>query len=106
MADVNIWGDLLQRRLTRRRAVAGASTLAVSAAFLAACGGSGNSGTSKEEHAAKFTTQPVDTSKQAINGGQMQSFMASEGLNFDAPTGTAEVQAHALLAYSRLVKGK
>ena len=26
----------------------------------------------------------------------MQSFMASEGLNFDAPTGMAEVQAHAI----------
>src|SRR5262245_38528889 len=97
MPDADFWGDILQRRLTRRRAVAGASTLAASVAFLAACGGSGNDSTSKEEHAAKFTTQPVDSTKQATKGGQMQSFMASEGLNFDAPTGTAEVQAHAIL---------
>src|SRR5438045_1131175 len=106
MPDVDFWSNVLQRRLTRRRAVAGASTLGAAAAFLAACGGSSNSATSKEEHAAKFTAQPVDSSKQAVKGGQMQSFMPSEGLNFDAPTGTAEVQAHAILAYSRLVKAK
>ena len=56
--------------------------------------------------AAAVTTQAVDTSKQAVKGGQMQSFMPSEGLNFDAPTGTAEVQTHGLMAYSRLVKAK
>ena len=105
MPDMDFWGNVLQQRLSRRRAVMGASTAGVGAALLAACGG-GSNNESKSETAAKFTTAPVDSSKQAAKGGQMQSFMASEGLNFDAPTGTAEVQAHAILAYSRLVKAK
>ncbi len=106
MASPDYWTQTLQTRLTRRRAIAGTSGMALGAAFLAACGGSSNSGGSGEKKASGLTVQAVDTTKQAVKGGSMQSFMASEGLNFDVPTGTTQVQTHGILAYSRLVKGK
>src|SRR5689334_20708781 len=106
MPQTDYWPTTLRYRLSRRRALIGASSLGADAALLAACGGGSDSGGGGGQKAAGLTTQPVDTSKQAVKGGQMQSFMPSEGLNFDAATGTAEIQAHGLLAYSRLVKGK
>ncbi|HLF77446.1 MAG TPA: ABC transporter substrate-binding protein [Dehalococcoidia bacterium] len=104
MANTDYWNRTLQQKLSRRRAIGGASALGASAAFLAACGGGNDEGGSGK--ASGIATLPTDTTKQAVKGGTMQSFMATEGLNFDAPTGTAQVNAHSLHAYSRLVKAK
>jgi peptide/nickel transport system substrate-binding protein len=100
MAD-DYWARLLSSRIARRRALASTAALGAGAALLAACGGGDEGGGT-----AKVTTDPTDSTREAAKGGTMQSFMATEGLNFDAPTGTTQVNAHALLAYSRLVRQK
>jgi len=95
------WTDLLARRVGRRRALIGAGSAGLGAALLAACGGGDG-----EDVGGSLATKPTDSTSRAAKGGIMQSFMTSEGLNFDVPTGTAQVVAHGLHVYSRLVKTK
>jgi ABC-type transport system substrate-binding protein len=97
------WDTTLQQRVSRRKAMVGAGTAAAAAAFLVACGGGSDHGPG---NAQTLVSEPIDSTKQAVKGGTMQSYLATEGLNFDAPTGTAQVNAHSVLAYSRLVKQK
>ena len=97
------WTATLTRRVSRRRALLSAATLGAGALAVSTlgCGGGGDDGGGHG-----LTTLPSETTKQAVRGGTMQAYIASEGLNFDAPTGTAQVTAHAILAYSRLVRVK
>src|SRR5437588_2642623 len=100
------WSDHLRVRLSRRRVLQAAGALGAGAVVLSAldCGGKGAGGPSAKN--LGIATEPVDTTKQAVRGGTMQSFMESEGVNFDATTATAQVAAHADLAYNRIVKSK
>jgi dipeptide transport system substrate-binding protein len=97
------WSNALMKRVARRRALATAGSVSLGAALLAACGGDDDGGGGSSEG---LTSRPVDTTRQAAKGGIMQSYIASEGVNFDVPTGTAQVVAHGLHAYSRLLKTK
>src|SRR5215211_5836142 len=92
MASADYWKRALQSRVSRRRAVIGAGLWSAGAALLAACGG-GSSGGGGEK-ASGLTTEPIETTRQAVRGGTMQASMESEGLNFDVATGTAQVVAH------------
>jgi ABC-type transport system substrate-binding protein len=66
----NYWARTLDTRLPRRRALAATSAGALSAAFLAACGGSDNKGASKGPiDTSGLLYTPVDTTKSAVKGG-------------------------------------
>ena len=98
------WSNTLSTRLSRRRALKGMGTLSAGAlaATLLSCGSNGddNNGSSG------LVSKPVDTTKQAVKGGTMQSFQAAEGLHFDPSNGTSLVIAHTVHAYSRLFRYK
>src|SRR3954452_18837786 len=75
------WSNVLDTRLTRRRALVGTGITAASAAFLAACGGSSknssssSSGDSKNKSSLLYTL--VDETKQAKRGGTYISVQAN-----------------------------
>jgi ABC-type transport system substrate-binding protein len=97
------WSSSLRKRVSRRRAVVGGTLLgAGGAALLIGCGGS--DGDSDDGNA--LVSQPVDSTRQAVKGGIMQSHLTSEGLHFDPTTATSAIYAHSSHAYSRLVRYK
>lgn len=95
------WTRMLQHRLGRRRGLAAAGATALGASLLAACGGGG-----KEKLDLGLASEPVDTTRQAVRGGVMQSFLTTDAPHFDPLSGTAAIQAHANRAYSRLFTSK
>ena len=82
MSASSYWSGISQRRLSRRRALAGAGASAAAAALLAACGGGdGEGGSSKD--ASSLLTKPVDTSKQAVRGGTIKDSRTVDISSFD-----------------------
>jgi ABC-type transport system substrate-binding protein len=74
------WASAFNNRLTRRRALAATGATAA-AAFLAACGGSGDGETGGKS--TGLLTQPVDTSKQAVRGGTIKDSRTVDISSFD-----------------------
>jgi ABC-type transport system substrate-binding protein len=69
------WSSTLSGRASRRRLLAGSGAGALGAVLLAACGGGDDkkaSGGAKD--ASGLLYKPVDTTKQAVQGGTFQSF--------------------------------
>jgi ABC-type transport system substrate-binding protein len=110
------WSKVLQRRVSRRRAIVMTSGAAGAAAFLAACGsdssdsagsnsggGSGGSGSGS----SGLVTKPVDTSKQAKAGGTLVDSTNREPQHFDGQAqGQVQLNFFNSLAYESLVKNK
>jgi peptide/nickel transport system substrate-binding protein len=73
MQHGSYWSDLTQRRLSRRRALAGTAALGGATALLAACGGgSSSSGTaSNESGGSGLIVKQPDRSKDAKTGGTL-----------------------------------
>ena len=83
----NYWQGTLNRRLSRRRAIATSGALGAAAAFLAACGGDdgdGGSGTSGAVDRSGLIHQPQDTTAGAKTGGVLKHFFAQDITHFDA----------------------
>jgi ABC-type transport system substrate-binding protein len=76
------WQKLLDKRLSRRRALAATGATAAGAALLAACGGGGESGTTVEDTSG-LVTPYVDETKQAIRGGTLKSRASFEIVHMD-----------------------
>src|SRR5581483_4509916 len=112
MADY--WTNTLGRRLSRRRAMAGAAALSGAALVMAACGGSddskggagSNSGGGNTAKGSGLLAPFTDTTKQAVKGGVMQSQLTSQAVNFDPLTGATTALNHAVHVYSRLLSFK
>jgi peptide/nickel transport system substrate-binding protein len=85
------WRNVLHRPTNRRRALAGAGALTLSAAFLAACGGdSGDQ--AKSSSSNSLLVKPKDTTKEAKRGGTYKFYTSSDSVTFDvhaAATGGA-----------------
>ncbi len=124
------WSKVLNRRLTRRRAMIGTGMTAASAAFLAACGGdddssssgssggsSGSTGSSSGSTGASGATgsnassgllsQRVDTSAQAKQGGKFVFPTRREPLHFDGKAqGQVQLNVFNGITYEALVRNK
>ena len=70
------WNNVLSRRLSRRKAIAGTGTAAAAAAFLAACGGSGSDKGTKD--VSGLLTTPVDTSDKIVRGGTWPTVLTAD----------------------------
>ena len=103
MPEVNYWTRALGARLNRRRVLIGASSLGVSAAVLAACGGSSSG---RKEKTSSQITQPVDTSKQAKRGGSFPSSVPVDVTSFDTELAPPSATYHTSRVYNRLLRRK
>lgn len=98
------WNRYLDRRLSRRRALAGSLALAGGAATVIACGSDSGDGAADGEVAL---ARARDTSNEAVSGGVQRSYMSREPLTFDV--GTSDVSTTHAFGYaffSRLLKIK
>ena len=80
----NYWTQLLDNKMSRRRALVGTGAGALGAAFLAACGGGGGKSGAKSGDGtdkSSLITKPEDTTKLAKRGGILK-----DRLTADAPT--------------------
>src|SRR4051794_10187113 len=113
MEDVmasDYWRGAIHSRISRRRALLGAGTGLLSAAFLAACGSdSKGSGSTKEvKDASGLLTKAENTTSTAKQGGTFPFFIQQEVITMDplnnASSGTG-VNNQAT-AYSRFLQWK
>jgi ABC-type transport system substrate-binding protein len=101
--EANYWSRILQRRLTRRRAIAITAGAAGAAALLAACGG----GDENAPRASSLLADKADTSVKAVRGGTFVWPALLEPLHYD---GKGQVQSALAinqgLAYESLIRNK
>ncbi len=81
------WNRVLNRQISRRRAITATGAAAAGAAFLAACGGSSSSSSSGggggSQPVSSLLTKPVDTTKDAKRGGTLKRNVSADVPNLD-----------------------
>jgi ABC-type transport system substrate-binding protein len=97
----NYWSGVLERRTSRRRALAATGATAAAVAFLAACGGSDGEGGGAGDKSG-LLAEPVDTSKQAKRGGVNKWFFTSENATLDIHVAGAPLNTPRVMVYSDL----
>ena len=97
------WTHILDRRIHRRRALAGTLSAGGAALFLAACGG-GDSKSDGSNDQSNVISTPVDTTKSARAGGTMKWYHYSDVATFDPGFANAPNETPKLLANSWLVQ--
>lgn len=106
----NYWSQVLSTRVDRRRAIVATGGVALSAAFLAACGGNKDNGsksaTAKKSLPDSLYQRGDDTSKTAKRGGTWKGFLVRDPQNFDLYNFDPFSQPFANAVGSKLVKSK
>jgi ABC-type transport system substrate-binding protein len=103
----NYWSTIRNARLSRRRAMLATGGIAVSAAFLAACGGSDSSSSSNgdtKKEPSSLAVKPADTTSKAVKGGVYTASINADPSVFDVIGGGAPDVPHPARVYSRIVK--
>jgi peptide/nickel transport system substrate-binding protein len=100
------WTSVTYNRLNRRRALAATGAGTAAAAFLAACGGGDSGGSGTKGDKSGLITEPVDTTKQAKDGGVLKWFQENEPNHLDIHTGLAPLNRPNQLVNSALVNEK
>ena len=103
--DSGYWTRALTQRVARRRALTAGGGLAIGAALLAACGGSGSSGGNTPDK-SRLVTKPVDTSGQAVRGGIWPQVVTSDAPSLDPMGAGRRPFEEASHVYSRLLRYK
>ena len=102
MSENTYWSQVLEHRLSRRRAVVASGATALGAAFLAACGSSDKGG--GEKAATSLLTKPADTAKQAVRGGTMKTYARAFITHYDVHNTQTAGQGIPDLTHSRFVQ--
>ena len=104
----NYWSKVLDNRISRRRGLTVAGAGVMSAAFLAACGGSDSGGSSGNDtkDKASLVTKPEDTVKQAKRGGILKDRLIGDAPTMDVQQPIAPLNRPARHVYSTLVRLK
>jgi peptide/nickel transport system substrate-binding protein len=101
------WTQVLDKRVSRRRALAATGATSAAAAFLAACGGGGEDGEGGAADTSGLISQLEDTSKTAKPGGVFKWYNPSEPNHFDGiAQGQAQLNVFNGMVYSSLVHNK
>ena len=115
MAETSYWNKVLSKRVTRRRAVIGASALTASAAFIAACGGddddSSNGGSTPSSGSTATATdtpsllQPQpDRSGEAKVGGTLRNYDGGPSSVDSIATTSTPDRGKAAMFHNRLIR--
>src|SRR5512143_2757433 len=107
MSD-NYWARFTSNRISRRRGLAVAGAGVMSAAFLAACGGSdsaGNSGNDTKDKAS-LVTKTEDTVKQAKRGGILKERLLGDAPTMDVQQPISPLNRTSRHVYNTLVRPK
>ena len=102
---MSYWNRVLDKRLTRRRAIAATGATSAAAALLAACGG-GDSGDSGPVDKSGLLAKPEDTTKQARRGGILKRSANADPATLDANALSATIAAYLEFVYARLLAFK
>jgi peptide/nickel transport system substrate-binding protein len=98
------WTTILDKRLSRRRALAATGAATASAAFLAACGGSDSDSSNSQAKGSGLVVEPVDETKSMKRGGIYKSTLSTPP-TLD-PHFTGSQVTHVWMGYSQLLKIK
>jgi peptide/nickel transport system substrate-binding protein len=100
------WNNALQKRISRRRALASSGAAAAAAAFLAACGSDSGDGDGPSDSSGLLN--PIeDKSKDAKQGGTFIFNNLRDPLHFDGQAqGQVQLNVFNSLSYSALVQNK
>jgi peptide/nickel transport system substrate-binding protein len=93
-------GYWTKRRLSRREALISTGAVAASAAFLAACGGSSDTGSGS---GSGILARYDNTTSKATKGGKWQAYQGRDSDHFDPLIGTQATLAHTVHSYSTLL---
>jgi peptide/nickel transport system substrate-binding protein len=96
------WSSVLDKRIGRRRALVATGATALGAAFLAACGGSSDSG-GESGQSSKIVQTPIDTSKQAKKGGVLKDRNFGDPPSLDVIQATVSWNPFGFSVYNSLV---
>jgi peptide/nickel transport system substrate-binding protein len=99
----NYWSKVLDRRISRRRAIAATGASAAAAAFLAACGGGG--GGDGVQESSGLLSLPVDSSDRVKRDGIFKDRLLSDPPSLDILTANLP-NNHMNNAYSSLLRTK
>jgi peptide/nickel transport system substrate-binding protein len=100
----NYWSKIAASRLNRRQALQATAGAGLGAAFLAACGGGSDSGTSKTAGSQNsLTTQSEDTTKQAVRGGTLKQYISGDPQSLDPITPIFTLNFFAAYVYGTLI---
>ena len=110
----NYWSRILERRVSRRRAMASTGATAMATAFLIACGsdgddggGSSTGGDTGGSGTGGIVASPEDTSKNAKNGGTVNWYTTTEPNHLDGiAQGQSQLNVYNGMAYGSLVANK
>src|SRR3990172_3175938 len=105
MAEFSYWQNLLKSRVSRRRALGGATALGAGAAALSLVGCGGGGGDGDGGGAATPEAGPSDTTSTAKPGGVYRDILTQDPTNLDPNLSTSfTAQGQAANYYSRLLK--
>jgi ABC-type transport system substrate-binding protein len=96
----NYWSNMLEQRLSRRRALVATGATAAGAAFLAACGGGNDKGGTSDE--TGFLSKPEDTTNVAKRGGVSKWFFTAENATLDIHVAGSPLNTPRVMTYSDL----
>jgi peptide/nickel transport system substrate-binding protein len=100
----NYWQRTLDSRISRRRALRLAGATAAGAAFLAACGGDDENGSSGTD--SNLVAQPKDTFAEAKSGGTLKEYVTAEPQTLDPATPVAPLNYISGYIYGTLLNEK
>jgi ABC-type transport system substrate-binding protein len=101
------WTQVLEKRVSRRRALAATGATSAVATFLAACGGGGEDSGGGTDDTSGLINALEDTSKSSKQGGAFKWYNPSEPNHFDGiAQGQAQLNVFNGMAYSSLVHNK
>ena len=106
MASEGYWQRVTRQRLSRRRALLGASSIGASAAALSLIGCGGDDDAPRDE--SGLLTTPRDTTNQAKAGGTLRDVQTADMLHFDplASPNNPVINFATVFAYPRLLRFK